>query len=543
MEYNQNLEIHVKKLENDINFMSRYFELSKLSDSSSDLNEFISLLVKFISKQLNTNEIAFFLKQNGNYKKVFCTNTDSPEEVFFKGEEESITQLLLTSKPILTINERNENVYKKFLANWNESYFNTHIWLPFVYEEKILAIAFIGTKENSDPYSKEDLHLLEQTVSYSSNIILKLQRQKEREQNIDKLQKAIHNISILYNIGQTLNFIDDLKRLLNIILDKAITAVNAEKGSLMLYDSIEEKLSIKVVYGLPDKEIEEKINGGIIECTKIKPGEGIAGKVFATKKSIITNLGKNDPRFVHGENTNVSSILCIPLVVKGEAVGVINITNKKNGELFNQDDLEFMEALSNQAAIAIDNAQLFELATKDGLTGLYIYRHFHYLLDNEMKRAKRYNHPMSLLMLDIDNFKQINDNYGHLIGDEFLKQIGATILSNCRNIDMPGRYGGEEFAVILPETRPEGAVFMAERLRRNIQKVSVTTKSGEKISTTVSIGIAGMPDHSDNPPELIDLADIALYHAKSNGKNCISMFSKTGCEIVSPGDNNIKQPT
>ena len=191
-----------------------------------------------------------------------------------------------------------------------------------------------------------------------------------------------------------------------------------------------------------------------------------------------------------------------------------------------------MTSLSNQAAIAIDNAKLYELATKDGLTKLYISRHFYTLLENEIRRCSRYKHKMSLLMLDIDNFKQVNDTYGHLIGDQILRELSNEISQTVRKIDIPARYGGEEFIVILPETTKEDAVIIAERLRINISKIKVKAKEDTYISPTTSIGVCQYPMDGEEAKTLINSADTALYHSKHNGKNIVSIFDEAGCKLI-----------
>ena len=221
------------------------------------------------------------------------------------------------------------------------------------------------------------------------------------------------------------------------------------------------------------------------------------------------------------------------MIAKGEPIGVINITNKLNGKLFNKQDLEFIEALANQAAIAIDNAKLYELATKDGLTKLYIYRHFYTLLENEIKRSSRYNHEMTLLMMDIDNFKQVNDTYGHPVGDQVLREIANCIQQTIRKIDIASRYGGEEFTVILPETNIKDAKIIAERIRKNISKIKINVKGDIYICPTVSIGMSEYPSCALDEQTLIELADVALYNAKNNGKNCVCEYNpNTGCILL-----------
>ena len=219
--------------------------------------------------------------------------------------------------------------------------------------------------------------------------------------------------------------------------------------------------------------------------------------------------------------------------MKNEAIGVINISNKKNNKFFTRQDMEFMEALANQAAIAIDNAKLYELATKDGLTKLYIYRHFYALLETEIQRSLRYQRNMSLLMMDIDFFKNINDSYGHLLGDQILREISSVINSTIRKIDVAARYGGEEFAIILPETSAKSARVIAERLRKNIENMRLEISEEITLQTTVSIGISEFPLHGETAKDIINCADIALYEAKRNGRNCTYQYDNGSCIKVS----------
>ena len=163
-----------------------------------------------------------------------------------------------------------------------------------------------------------------------------------------------------------------------------------------------------------------------------------------------------------------------------------------------------------------------------GLTKLYIHRHFRSLLEAEITRASRYNHVMSLLMMDIDSFKQVNDTYGHLVGDRVLKEIAVTIKNTVRNIDVPARYGGEEFTVILPETAAKDATVIAERLRKNIAALEIPLDDKLVLRTSISIGISEYPSSATDSEELIKTADQALYKAKNDGKNCIYVHHSGG---------------
>ena len=522
----------VTELQEELIQLNKLFEISNITNSVSSINALAEQLLNFLKLNFDIKNAAFFMLDENKYSIISYENIISPNSYEFENLGEGIWHIIETGKPIKILNEEGKNIYFQFFESYNLFNLDSCVWLPFVNEGKVLAIISLGSKKSGEPFTNSEIIFLNKIIQYIAPIINKFQNIKEKESNLVYLQKTLHNISILYNIGQALNFIDDLKKLIQIILAKAIQTIGAEKGSLMLYDSETEELIIKVVYGLPDREIEDKINEGLIECTKIKIGEGIAGEAFAHKKAIITNLGSDDPRFFQSDLSNVTSLLCLPLIVKDEAIGVINISNKKDKNLFNQDDLDFMGALANQAAIAISNAQLYKLAITDSLTRLYTRRHFEYILDNELRRSQRYKHNMTLLMMDIDNFKAINDTYGHQIGDETLKQIAGVILSTLRKMDMPSRYGGEEFAVILPETHKENSKKIAERLRKKISNILIRTKDKHEVSPTISIGLASFPFDTEDRSDIIGFADKALYFAKDSGKNCVAEYTPEGCILL-----------
>ncbi len=171
-----------------------------------------------------------------------------------------------------------------------------------------------------------------------------------------------------------------------------------------------------------------------------------------------------------------------------------------------------------------------ELAVRDALTGLYNRRELHRFLDYELIKSQRYKHPFSLLMMDIDHFKEINDRFGHRTGDELLQRIAQVLLSNTRGCDLVSRYGGDEFIIILPETPADQARFGAERIRKKLAEIvfQVTGQHGlvENIDISLSIGVAGYPGDAEFAEKLIDLADKALYQAKRLGCNQIVRYEK-----------------
>ena len=519
----QDLAEKVYSLQKNVLELHNLFDLNMIANQSRSIEELLSKISFMVKETLGLKSVRFFLLNNGIFQtKSILTNSDNDFE--FDSENAPFLQYE-TEEIISVINNDGNLIYRAFWDTHNLKELYTHYIKSFYHNHEAFCVCSIGEKENGLPFSEHDYSYLQRVFSCIDPILRKFIKNKEQEFEILELNKTLHNLSILYSISQAVNFIDDLKRLIGVILDKAIETVNAEKGSLMLYDSSDNTLQVKVVYGLKDKKTEDDINNGLLECRKMTPDTGIAGKVFTEKKSIITNLGGQDPRFSQiNTDGSISSLICVPLIAKGECIGIINITNKRNGKLFTKKDLEFIEALANQAAIAVDNAQLYELATKDGLTKLYIQRHFYALLESELKRVQRYRHVLSLIMMDIDNFKNVNDTYGHLVGDIVLKEIGTAIQKTVRHVDIPARYGGEEFTVILPETSAFNALVIAERLRKKISEIEVKVDENTTISPTISIGVAEFPNASREIKSLIDCADKALYVSKRSGKNCIHLY-------------------
>lgn len=212
----------------------------------------------------------------------------------------------------------------------------------------------------------------------------------------------------------------------------------------------------------------------------------------------------------------------LPLMVGNRLWGILLLKERNPYSEFLSQREAFCLTLLGVTATALENARLYDLATVDTLTRLYVRRYFTIQMDQEFKRAKRYGHSLALLMTDIDSFKKFNDTFGHQQGDLVLREVAAVVKRSLRDIDIPVRYGGEEFAIVLPETSLEGALVVAERIRRNVETHLVPRENGadDPLRVTISIGLASLPDHSaDTPEQLVKLADDALYQAKGQGRN------------------------
>jgi diguanylate cyclase (GGDEF)-like protein len=235
----------------------------------------------------------------------------------------------------------------------------------------------------------------------------------------------------------------------------------------------------------------------------------------------------------HGEGVHALSIGLRSLVDGPEYLGAISIA--RHGAPFTREEEDLLEYLAGQAVVSIENASLHEAverqAVTDELTGLANVRAFLSTLDREIERGRRFDTPLGLIMLDIDDFKRVNDGYGHQQGDEVLAQVAAVVREETRELDTAARYGGEELAVVLPQTDAAGAELLAERMRAAIESLQVPrVGGGGALSVTASFGVAAMPEGGLERSGLIAAADAALYAAKRGGKNRVERAGMTLAE-------------
>jgi diguanylate cyclase (GGDEF)-like protein len=250
-------------------------------------------------------------------------------------------------------------------------------------------------------------------------------------------------------------------------------------------------------------------------------------------KSILSEISKKRKPFSVTQETdkkvrdslklpdNTITLLAIPIIVDEEIDSIIIVENLR------VPDFEKFSIVIGQFALEMRKIKLYQIVEKlsmiDGLTNLLLRRNFTEALEKELERIKSYNLKLASLMIDVDHFKKLNDKYGHLAGDRVLVKIAQVIKDNTRRIDLASRYGGEEFAVALPETDREGAIIVAERIREQVEKEEFEIDS-QKVKTTVSIGLSFFPDNTEDLTELIDLSDKALYKAKETGRNKVCVY-------------------
>jgi diguanylate cyclase (GGDEF)-like protein len=251
-------------------------------------------------------------------------------------------------------------------------------------------------------------------------------------------------------------------------------------------------------------------------------GEGLTGRVMSTGRALRIGDLRAAPE-LEPPDQRIRAFVGVPLDVYGAVEGVLAVESH-TADAFTGDDERLLRAIAAQVAVALESARLYELAMVDGLTGLYVRRYFDARLAEEVERSRRFGTEFSVVMMDIDDFKKLNDTHGHPVGDRLLRAVAEGVRKQMRAVDTAARYGGEEFAMILPRTAMLDAYNQAERVRREIEELHVTA-GDEVLRATASFGIASFPESGATSGEaLVQLADTALYRAKRTGKNRVELY-------------------
>lgn len=339
---------------------------------------------------------------------------------------------------------------------------------------------------------------------------------KDNSIDIKNIQQKQLPLKIFNEIGKALVSSVDLKGVLKIVMEQISKFLHPKNWSLLLLDEKTNELKFELVVG----ERAEKIKD-----LRLKLGEGIAGWVALEKKPVFVPDVEKDPRFCESvdeiSDFKTRSIVCMPLIARDKCLGVIELINIKDN-ILKDEDLLLLSTISDYAAIAIENAKYFdtiqELTITDELTKLYNMRFLHARLMQEIERARRFKNDISLLFMDLNSFKEVNDKYGHACGDKVLKEFASLILKTVRNVDMAYRYGGDEFIILMSGTSKKGAIIAAERIGKIIEKTALLNDSHIKIHLTASIGVASYPSDAKSKDDLIKVADDNMYKIKNHIK-------------------------
>jgi diguanylate cyclase (GGDEF)-like protein len=410
-------------------------------------------------------------------------------------------------KEIPSVSEHAEQ--KQIIRSW--------LGVPLTIHNQPIGILSLDAQK-PDQFTEEHARLV---TAFADQVAIALENSRLYEQAI---QAATRN-ETLYKLSQTISA--------NIRSDEIYAAIHQATTKLMDTEFFcislinEKEQVVEDMYIFDGKDP--------IELSSRPLGEGIFGRVIAEGKSVrfnefdesmIVSTGAVLTGNIQREYIS-QSIMVVPLKIGSKSIGVLSVQSYQSNA-YSESDLEMLELLGANAAIALENARLFsevqELAITDPVTGLYNRRKFLELAEQEFNRSIRYEHHLSAIMLDIDNFKIVNDTYGHSVGDQVLIQLADVCQAAIRQVDFLARFGGEEFMVLLPETDVNEAAIMAERLRSRTEAYQFKTAPAD-IKITISLGVAELDKTCTSLNELLDRADFAQYSSKAYGKNRVTNWS------------------
>lgn len=387
--------------------------------------------------------------------------------------------------------------------------------LPLIVADKVIGILCFATPHARD-FRESDLNILS---TIADDIAMAIDLYELRQELNERLLEQ----RLLCEVGIALSTEEDMTNLFLMIVHTALKLTNCPAGSLATYREETGEFELAASVGF-SREFSQVCRW------RRRPG-GLTDHILQFSKPVIISDVHLFPTFDNPVllREGIKSLISIPLISKHKVIGLLYVDDFKPRN-FSARETAALTLLATQAAVAIEKAQLLketeELAIKDGLTGLYNYRYFHDRLEQELQRAKRYRTSLSVILADLDFFKDYNDRYGHLKGDDVLREVAKLLLDSVRKVDLVARYGGEEFGIILPETDEGKAKAISERIRQSFEKhYFPMEKSTTTSKLTISLGVVVFPSDGKTKLSLIKKADKALYVAKKAGRNRVCLYS------------------
>lgn len=378
---------------------------------------------------------------------------------------------------------------------------------------------------------QQSRHQIEQRLIKAEESLKYKQELEDKTRIIERMNHELtsvcNDVTLLYSVSQRLNSIMEVDDLVNAVKDIFCEQYKCDAFAFYLMQSRSRQFYLAGHKGL-DNNLISPAQEPLQLC-------GLAQQTVQSKHCFyIDHIKQHADHLSTMETSLGGSLFSVPLVLRNEVIGLIMIWRRQT-QGFSPSDRQSLKSISSQIAVAYDRALLYtrtrELSVRDELTGVYNRRHFQQTLKLEIKRAERFKRPISLMMIDVDCFKKFNDTYGHVRGDELLKQLAQLLKEKIREVDLLARFGGEEFVIMLTDTSLSDAVGVANKLQRMVRKhlgISIgsegTARIGKDSGVTISIGVSSFPECISHPRDLVNTADMALYAAKRDGRDLVRTY-------------------
>jgi two-component system, cell cycle response regulator len=486
--------------------------VAKAAASVFRMNSLVDKIIEIISEIMHPNSCFFFLlDQEAGYLKILSFRSKSK---FFNSE----ATLELDSKGLLAWVVQNKKPIRHErlprLMQW-PTYYSARerilscMIFPVLKDRTVEGLLGVDS-HRSHSFGLEEAHLMELFANLIGAGVDAYRLYQQKDFHADYM-KAFYSA-----IKKILETKLDLGKRLDLLIEISIMMKKSDEVAIAL-PADEEKFIIRKATGT----YFEKLIGATVDP------QSLVGGIISKNKDVaiidaIDEMSNGQGVFSPSEPTmKIYSMMVIPLPMEDRIMGVLVLSSRRK-EYYTHNDRFVFGSLAAQFGFALENAlnvqRIEQLAITDGLTACFNHRYFQDSLSREIKRSKRDNSPVSLLMVDIDHFKKFNDTYGHQAGDEVLKNIARLLREQAREVDLVARYGGEEFAVILVNCEIKMAGQIAERIRKSCSKMKIAF-GNQDLSVTMSLGVANFPTQAQQPDELISMADRALYQAKALGRD------------------------
>jgi diguanylate cyclase (GGDEF)-like protein len=502
---NWSLNRAAERREEELRILHRVGEALR---ATFDMNAQIGILRHELKELMDGTNFGLALQDSaeGPLEVVVPFESAGPQGTVQGGPASSLAQhVQRTRQPLLVASDVQGTARRLGLAPMNPL-IKTWCGVPVHFSDGSMGVLALADMEREHAVTKTHFELVQVLAQEAAGAV-------ENARLFKKEQRRASHLALLNELGRKASSVLNPQELLPYICRQVRNAFGYHLARIEMLDPGREELVVEAQDGY----------GPELMGRRIRMGEGLAGVAADSGEPVLANSVVKEPRYI-ALHPGIRSALSLPLKYREELMGVLSLESRE-AYAFSQQDVLTLRTLADQLAIALHNARAYQVALEqaltDGLTGLKTHRYFMEALDREWRRSTRSGQMFSVIMLDLDGFKQVNDRHGHLEGDKVLTAVAHLLNDRVRQSNVVARYGGDEFAIMLPETRTEQAEILAERLRASIELDRYLAAHG----VTASFGIATFPLHGPTQEEILRVADSGMYLAKHQDGNRVRVAS------------------